>query len=241
MATATTRSKSSRKPTARVARFHAALIGGTTVFAQTGRTAPVAVHFRQSELDGACGLCCVSMVLAVFGLVKASALEAMARRRFGIAAQVWNALKHTFFTGVHAPELCNAVRSIGLPLRLTMRHVEDSDDIVGHRAVANFALASLRRGALVIVAYQSLRDRTRHFVLAVGVGAAEYGRPAMGLDHDTIYVLDPSSDTVSLAVYNSVLTRVQRKGTAHPAWNMECGAGYQVPVTLISAIRFDLA
>ena len=238
MATATTRSKSSRKPTARVVRFHAALIGGTTVFAQTSRKAPVAVHFAQGDLDGACGIACMCMMLAILGLVKASALEAMAHRKFGIAADVWKALEHTFFAGVNAPELCDAVRSLALPLRLTMRHVAERDDISGHCAVAEFAVSSIRSGALVMIAHRNIRNRSQHWMLAVGLGGFEYGRR---VDYDTIYVLDPSTDTVPLAVYNSILSRAQRKGTAHPVWNLECGAGYVVTVTLISAIRFDLA
>ena len=237
MTTANAKGKSAVKPTARVARFHAALVGGTTVRAIGDRQEPVAIHYRQGSFDGSCAACCVAIVLSSGSLVKASALDAMARRTFGVAAAVWKALQHTFFTGVNAPELCDAVRSLSLPIRLTMRHVVDRNDVAGHRAVADFAMASLRRGALVMIAYRSLRDQHQHWMVGTGIGGLEFGRR---VDYDTIFVLDPSTDALSLAVYNSVLSRVQRKGTAHPAWNLECGAGYVVPVTLISAIRFDL-
>ena len=238
MATAIRKSQSSDKPTARVAHFHPALVGGYTVQAITARKQLVAVHFRQGDLDGACGVSCVSMVLAILGLVKASALEAMPHRKFGTASDVWRAFNHTFFAGINAPELCEAVRSLALPLRLTMRHTDDRKNVDAHNAVAHFALTSLKAGALVMLAYRCLRDRHQHWLLATGVGGLEFGRRVV---HDTIYVLDPSSDPLPLAVYNSTLRRVERKGTAHPAWNLECGGGYFVPVTLVSAIRFDLA
>lgn len=237
MATATVSRKSAPKPTARVARFHPALVGGTTVRAKTDQRAePVAVHFRQGDVDSACGLCCVSMALAALGLVKASALESMSRRKFGVASAVWRAFQPTYFTGINAPELCDAVRSLALLLRLTMRHAANRNDVGAHRAVSEFALSSLSSGALVMLAYRSLANGHQHWLLATGCGGLEVGRRVA---NDTIYVLDPSNDTLPLAVFNSVLTRTERKGTAHPTWNLECGAGYVVPVTLISAIRFD--
>ena len=240
MATATVSRKSSPKPTARVARFNPALVGGTTVRAKTDQRAdPVAVHFRQGDVaDSSCGLCCVSIALAALGLVKATALESMTRRRHGVASDVWRVFQPTFFTGINAPELCEAVRSLELPLRLTMRHAEDRKDVEAHKSVSDFALTSLRQGALVMLAYASLRDRHQHWLLATGVGGLECRR---SVDYETIYVLDPSCDPLPLAVYNSTLSRVERKGTVHPAWNLDGGGGYFVPVTLVSAIRFDLA
>lgn len=237
MATATVSRKSAPKPTARIARFHPALVGGTTVRAKTDQRADsVAMHFSQGDLDGSCGLCCVSMALAALGLVRASALESMSRRKFGAASAVWRAFQPTYFTGINAPELLEAVRSLELPLRLTMRHAANRKDVGAHRAVAEFTISSLRSGALVMLAYRSLSNGHQHWMLATGCGGLEVGRRVA---YDTIYVLDPSNDALALAVYNSVLTRTERKGTAHPAWHLECGAGYVVPVTLISAIRFD--
>ena len=235
------RRKSQRepKPTARVARFNPSLVAGTTVRAITGRNEPVAVHFRQGDLDGACGVSCVSMVLAILGLVKASALEAMAHRKHGIASDVWRAFQHSFFAGINAPELCEAVRSLALRLRLTMRHAADRTDVQAHRVVSEFAIASLRRGSLVMLAYRSLRNRRhQHWMLATGIGGFEYGRSVV---YDTIYVLDPGADAIPLAVYNATLQLVQRSDAKHPAWNVECAAGYLVPVTLVSAVRFDPA
>jgi hypothetical protein len=237
VATATVSRKSSSKPTARIARFHPALVGGTSVCAKTDQRAdPISVHFRQGDVDSSCGLCCVNIALATLGVIKASALESQTRRRFGLASKVWRAFQPTFFTGINAPELYDALRSLALPLRLTMRHAANRKDISSHRAVSEFALSSLRGGALVMLAYRSLANGHQHWILATGCGGFEVGRR---VSYETIYVLDPSNDTLALAVYNSVLTRTERKGTAHPAWNLECGAGYVVPVTLISAIRFD--
>ena len=227
------------KPTARVARFHPALVGGTTVRAKTvQRTDPVAVFFGQGDLDGACGVCCLSMVLSILGVAKASGLEAMPHRKFGIPSDVWKAFQHTFFAGINAPELRDAVATLALPLRLTMRHAADRSDVAAHEAVADFALNSVARGSLLMLAYRSLRDRHQHWMLATGCGGLEFGRR---VTYDTLYVLDPSNGTLALAVYNSMLTRTKCTGTAHPAWNLECGAGYVVPVTLTSAIRFDPA
>ena len=87
-----------------------------------------------------------------------------------------------------------------------------------------------------MIAYRCLRDRHQHWLLAVGVGGLETRR---SVDWDTIFVLDSRIDLVKLATYNSTLTRVQRNDTPHPAWNLECSAGYVIPVTLLSAVRFD--
>ena len=237
MAKKTNSALQSSLPTARVSRFHPALIGGcTTVFAQTQRQTPVGVHFRQSDLDGACGLHSVAMILSILGLCKANACEQMAVRRHGVVSRVWSAIGHSFFTGIDALDLCEALRSLDIPLKLRGRYTDDVRDVSAHNDVERLALTSLRQGSLVMISYRSLRNRHAHWLVTVGVGGLETKRVVL---FDTIYALDCADDTIPLAQYNCVLTKMATAKTKRPQWRVDGRGGSFGPVVLTAAIRFE--
>ncbi|MCZ8227611.1 MAG: hypothetical protein O9249_00650, partial [Burkholderiaceae bacterium] len=88
----------------RFQRTYAELQSSHTVTVQLKRADPIPVFFQQGDIDGACGLYVFAMVLAIFGLAKASALEDAPRRKYGVPAEVWAAFQHTYFTGVDHDE-----------------------------------------------------------------------------------------------------------------------------------------
>ena len=220
----------------RIAKFHAALIGDTTVYAETRRKEAVRCFFRQGDLSSGCGIYCVATALAVLGVVKANAMESAANRKHGLVREVFRALQHTYFDGVTASELYDALEAIPLPLKLTLRDAESNADIAGRRKVEKLALTGLSTGCLVMIAYQCERPDRWHWVLGVGCGGIQHGRRTL---LDTIYVLDPGDETIPLAVYNAVLQRPTSKSHGSE-WIMHCRDGSIFKSTLVSAIRFEV-
>ena len=235
MLTVTRTSQRTSSSKVRIAKFHAALIGDTTVYAETRRKEAVRCFFRQGDLSSGCGLYCVATALAVLGVVKASAMQSAANRKYGVVRDVFRALQHTYFDGVTGSELYDALEAIPLPLKLTLRDAESTADIAGRRKVEKLALTGLSEGSLVMIAFQSERPDHWHWVLGVGCGGIQNGRQTI---YDTIYVLDPGDETIPLAVYNAVLQRPTSKSHGSE-WIMHCRDGSIFKSTLVSAIRFD--
>lgn len=180
----------------RFQRVYAGLQTGHTLTVQSQRDAPVRLFMQQSDLDGACGTHVLAMVLVIFDLAKASALHEMSRRKYGVAADVWQAFKHTYFQGVNADEWGALLQSLNLPLRLTPKYgVEDNAD--------GYAVDWLMRGNLVALAFASVKhQRTKHWALAVGIEGAMVGKVHAP---DTIILLDPSAGAPSFACANARL------------------------------------
>ena len=130
----------------RIAKFHAALIGDTTVYAETRRKEAVRCFFRQGDLSSGCGIYCVATALAVLGVVKANAMESAANRKHGLVREVFRALQHTYFDGVTASELYDALEAIPLPLKLTLRDAESTADI--ERARSRYGLGAVERATI---------------------------------------------------------------------------------------------
>lgn len=163
---------------------------------QSKREEPVSVFFAQSDLDSACGLHVLAMILVIFDLAKSCALVDMNRRKFGVPAAVFAAFKHTYFTGVHAPEFMDIVESLGLPLSLKLR--KDTDGCVDA-----FVVDCLMRGALVAIAIASVKNRrTKHWVLCIGVEGNMSGRDAIA---DGLLLLDPGASEPNFRAYNARL------------------------------------
>ena len=74
--------------------------------------------FSQGVYAGSCGICCLSSVLALHGLVPAHSLRDMAYRTRGLPARIWRTLGSSFFTGLGAKELMAACSELDLPLQL---------------------------------------------------------------------------------------------------------------------------
>jgi len=180
----------------RFQRVYADLQTGHALTVKATRAEPVRPFMQQSDLDGACGLHLVATVLSICSLVKPSALCEMSRRKYGLAAEVWQAFKHTYFTGVDAPEWVELVNSLKLPLKLTIRFgIDDNAD--GH------AVEWLMRGELVALAFASVKhQRTKHWSLGIGIEGVvidKIHRP------DTILLLDSSASEPAFQAFNARL------------------------------------
>lgn len=184
----------------RFQRVYAGLQTGHSLTVQANRNNPVRPFMQQSDLDGACGTHVLAMVLVIFDLVKASALHDMSRRTYGVAAKVWAACRHTYFTGVHATEWVDLVNGLKLPLQLTVKHtVKENAD--GH------AIDWLMKGDLVALAFASVKhQRTKHWALAVGIEGSVVNKTHQP---DTILLLDPSAGEPSFTTYNARLRMPQ--------------------------------
>lgn len=181
----------------RFQRVYPGLQTGHVLTVQTKRQEPVRFFMQQSDLDGACGVHIVAMILAIHDLAKPSALHEMSNRKSGISALVWQAFQHTYFAGVHPEEWMELMDALNLPLALTAKYgVQDNAD--GH------ALEWLMRGGdLVALAFASVKHtRTKHWALAVGVEGAAVGKVHTP---DTILLLDPSATEPSFSPSNARL------------------------------------
>lgn len=177
-------------------RYHASLRTGRYLAVQSKRKELVPAFFPQADFDGACGLHVFSAVLVMFDLAKGSALLDMPRRKYGVAAEVWAAFQHTYFSGVHANEFVELVESLNLPLSLTLR--QDTDGGLDKWTVDN-----LLRGELVAVTFASVKNRlTKHWALCVGCEGMTTGRESQT---DTILLLDPSASEPCFQAANARL------------------------------------
>ena len=183
--------------TYRFQRVYPGLQTGHALTVQTKRQEPVRFFMQQSDLDAACGLHIAAMILAIHDLAKPSALHEMSHRKSGIAAMVWQAFQHTYFTGVHPEEWVELMDGLKLPLVLTAKYgVQDNAD--GH------ALEWLMRGGdLVALAFASVKHtRTRHWALACAISGSVVGKVHTP---DTILLLDPSASEPGFAPFNARL------------------------------------
>ena len=216
----------------RTVRYHAALNAGHTLTVSGARQKPVDVFVRQSDIDSACAHHCVATALLIMGLLKRSALLNQAKRKQGIAAQLFRTLADTWFEGIHAKSLFDAIESMKLPLVARLR-----DNFKG---VDAFAAKALLDGNLVLLAYESERNRHRHWILALGVSGFQTGK---SVAVDALLALCPSSDLVPLASHNARLYRERAtkftKSGASVSWQFESMPYSSEPVRLLSAISLE--
>lgn len=178
----------------RFQRVYADLQTGHALTVKATRAEPVRPFMQQSDLDGACGVHLAAMIVSIYGLAKPSALHEMGRRKFGLAAEIFSAFKHTYFTGVHAAEWVELFNGLHLPLQLTSKFgVEDNAD--GH------AVEWLMRGEMVALAFASIKhQKTKHWSLGIAIEGAvidKIHRP------DTILLLDPSASEPGFQAFNA--------------------------------------
>jgi hypothetical protein len=230
-------------------RYHASLRTGRYLAVQSKRKGKelAPAFFAQSDIDGACGLHVFSAVLVMFDLAKASALLDMPLRRYGVAAEVWAAYKHTFFCGVFASEFVELADSLKLPLSLNL--CQDSDGGLDKWTVDN-----LLRGELVVVTFASVKNRlTKHWALCVGCEGMTIGRE---FRTDTILLLDPSASEPGFQAANARLCVPQTgpysrsgktveelskpKGSKPIDWLYESPHWDAKPMRLTAAVRFRL-
>lgn len=180
----------------RFQRTYAELQSGHTVTVQLKREDPVPVFFQQGDIDGACGLYVFAMVLAIFGLAKASALEDAPRRKYGVPAEVWAAFQHTYFTGVDHDEYVQLIRSLDLPLAVALQCGDTGN-------IDRFAVECLMRGELTALAFSSTKNHhTKHWALAIGVEGRVSRKDTVP---DTLHLLDPSAPGPVFSTFNARL------------------------------------
>jgi hypothetical protein len=221
----------------RFSRVHHALQVGSCLTVKLRRAEPVSVFLRQSDLDSACGLHTMAMMLTILGLAKGTALAQMSHRKFGIPADVWKTFQHTYFKGVDPLEMVELVQSLNLPLHVSVREERDGD-------VDKFAMRCAMRGELVALAFASIKNqRTRHWALCIGCGGSMIGRTATT---DTLLLLDPSAGEPSYRVWNARLRvpatyKRRANATKAIAWQYESADWPSEPARLLAAVRFRLA
>ena len=171
------------------------------------------------------------MALIILGLVKRNAVINQAKRKHGIAAKLHQTLSDSWFDGVYAQPLFDAIESMKLPLVPRLR-----DNFKG---VDAFAVRALLDGTLVLLAFEGDRNY-RHWILALGVSGFQTGK---SVAVDTLLALCPSSDPVPLTSHNARLyrepaTKLTKAGTS-VSWQFESMPYSSEPVRLMSAISLN--
>ena len=247
--------KSKAKPLVqyRYQRYYHSLQTGHYLLKQARRQDPVRVAFRQSEIDGACGLHALCSVLVIFDLAKSVALVDMAKRKYGVPAMVFEAFKHTYFTGVNPAEFVRLVHSLDLGLNLTLVDATKAD-------CDRWLVDCLMAGELVAIVTANARNTSRdqHWTLAVGIEGLCVGR-----EHrpDSILLLDPSASEPRYRPHNARL-RVAMSGPGSGGgrtaerlyrnskgdtrnqrivWHYESEDFASEPTVLIAAVRLRLS
>ena len=219
--------------------FHPALLLGHTLTVKSKREDPMAVFFKQSDIDGACGLHCLAMVCVILNLAKSQALTQMATRRYGVPAEIWAEFgDDIYFTGVETQDFVRRVERLNLPLRISARHENDP-------RLDSFAIDNLRRGLLVMLAFKSIKNRqTRHWALGVGAGGIALGSK---LTTDTVYLLDPGANEPNWTLFNACLVidtsrrnmRSYMRYKTPLIWSYASAQWPAEPVRLIGAVRLS--
>jgi hypothetical protein len=223
-------------------RVHPALRIGHFLTVKNKRAEPMKVFFQQSELDGACGIHCVSMVLVILGLAKSYALTEMSRRKYGVPADVWREFGDVYFCGIEVEEFVERIRRLGLPIDVAYRTRE-------YASLDQFAIDNLMRGELVALAFKSVNNRrTNHWALGVGCEGVQFGRES---NTDTLLVLDPSATEPEFKAFNARLRLSETKSQSRISrasrnskpinWQYDSTDWQPEPVQLLGAVRLRIS
>lgn len=234
----------------RFQRIYPGFITGPVLTVKAQRPQPVRPFMSQGDTcENNCGLILTAMITAIFGLAKPSALQDMALRKYGVAAAIWSAYGHTYFTGVHALEWVQLFDDLELPVELTSKF-EGDDNVDGH------AVEWLMAGDLVAIAIASVNSgKTKHWTLGVGIE----GKALSDKTHepDTLLLIDSCSAEPSFAAHNARLklpttgngkrspkcnlAGTDAKGKTKPVtWLYEAAEWHAEEVKLLAAIRVRL-
>jgi hypothetical protein len=203
--------------------FPALRLGFTPRVAGGNRGA--SLHCRQGDWDGACGLHCAAMALALLGQLPN--LKALGTRTRGVAARLWQAAHGMYFDGMTGEEMVTMLESLDMPLQVA--HFDGR-----HRQTLDFTNAQMAKGALVIVGWRTQDRAIDHWVLAIGVEGMQTGR---NFTPETLLVMDPSLEEPFMCGYNGRL-----QFTSHPLPHRSMyitylgNDGTDLPVTLNAAV-----
>lgn len=193
-------------------------------------------HFPQGVYAGSCGICCLSSVLALHGLVPPRSLRDMAYRTRGLPARIWRALGGSFFTGLGAKELIAACSELDLPLQL-----RSSLEAGPPKCASAFALKQLLEGRLTMIQLVSTSGTVmNHWSLGIGIAM-------IGATPDTssaqILLIDSSAAAPKSGHYNAWLTMMPRlrRGTRaqHPKWIYRVPSSHRAEVRIAAAVSFE--
>jgi hypothetical protein len=180
-------------------RFFPSLRLGLTPTVSRAKRGSSPFHCRQGEWDGACGLHCAVMALALLGRI--ATVKAFSKQRRGISARLWQTAQGTYFDGMSTDDMVAAMLSLDADL-----HVKQMDG--RHREILDFTRSELAAGKLVIVGWRNPERTVDHWVLAIGVEGIQSGRT---FTPHTLLVMDPSLGEPVMCGYNGRL-----QFTSHP-------------------------
>ena len=92
---------------------------------------PIRLHFRQSDVDGACGIHTIAMALSVLGIASPRQLQKMTTARSGIAKKLWDLAQDYYFSGMETRQLCDILMALDVGLRVRIKRA-------GNKGIAEF-------------------------------------------------------------------------------------------------------
>ncbi|MDO8177869.1 MAG: hypothetical protein Q7T62_06455 [Undibacterium sp.] len=186
---------------------------------------PIRLHFRQSDVDGACGIHTIAMALAVLGIASPRQLQKMTTARSGIAKKLWDLAQDYYFSGMETRQLCEILLALDVGLRVRIKRA-------GNKGIAEFTQKHLTAGTIVIVAFSYPKSGDSHFVLVVGVEGMQTGDARTGFKTDALLVLDPGVEEIAFCGHNGRLV-------LHPL--KHAGIDYDSCVMAVETVRLTSA
>lgn len=202
-------------------RHHPALIVGDRLRARARRADPMLAHFEQSPVASECGAMGVASALVILGLAKSHALTMASSRASGVPHAFFQAFRETWFEGCDHQDMVRRILLMKLPVSLGFRFLDAAD-------LEQFAMTSLARGELVMLAFRSVQHRnTNHWALGLGAeGMAIGGRHVV----DTLLLLDSSAPDPQYRAWNARL-RINDAGVSQVNRMNKADAKRRRPIT----------
>lgn len=171
-------------------RLYPTLLLGFTPAVARDKQRHLSFHCRQGDWDGACGLHCAAMALALLGCI--ASVKALSTRRKGVAARLWQAAHAMYFDGMNAEDIETVLKSLAIDLYV--KRLEGT-----HRQTLEFTQAQLASGRIAIIGFRNRRRTVDHWVLAVGLEGMQVGRRFIP---QTLLVMDPGLTEPVMCGYN---------------------------------------
>ncbi|MDB5761641.1 MAG: hypothetical protein JWQ21_636 [Herminiimonas sp.] len=188
----------------------------------------IPVFCKQGLWDGACGLYCAAMALALLGYIPN--VKALPFSRTGVAQRLWAAGRENYFDGLTCRALTATLAALDTDLRI--RHCAG-----GHRRILSFMQERLSRSEPVIVSWRTRNNSAHHWVLAIGLQGWQAGRT---FSADTVLVIDPDANEPQFSGCNGWLRFNEHPAPRHAAFvAYESNDDYRRAVTLTGAIALQ--
>lgn len=148
------------------------------------------LHVQQSNLDGACGVCCALMALMAFGFVQRNDLPSLPHCRKKRLRALWRRTSPHYFDGLYPGQL----------LSMFDPYARELAAAIELRDCVPCLLDALGDGGLGIVCIEN--KAMSHWVLAVGASGEEAAGRFLP---KRLLMLDPSEAPIPLTPWNGVL------------------------------------